>query len=1241
MLAGMPLPHDVDRTLGGVLVAIFLLSGCPGPDATVCGRVICPVGTVCDQLGSEDLCLEPGQREACIGKIPGDTCNADGESLRTCSDQSVCVTGGYCGNGRLEDGEVCDGSALADGADCTSVDGQVYYSGSPACALDCSALTLGTCAGRCGDGVVQADEGEQCDGANVPATCATADPERAYYEGSVTCTAQCAFDTAACSGFCGDDTINGPEVCDGGRLGGNSCQTLGFQTGNLTCAAGCGGFDQTGCSGVCGDGSLDPGEVCDGAQLLEGLSCKAFGYYSDDGLVCGTETTSLEGAAACLTVAPEFDDVAGACTGFCGDGVVDEVELCDGDALAPGVDCRDLGYYSGVPGCAQAVPSEAPSPQSGCTTLAEGNCKGYCGDGQVNGFEVCDGLDFGGLGCTNFGFYDGDLSCVGNAPSDEPSTFNNCGTISAAGCTGYCGDGVLDPGEQCDGPHHAQGATCTTLGGDAGALGCNGLCQPTESLCFTAGLSTMASPTLTSINDVSAATADNVWGVGSAGLILHYDGEVWAEISPVGVASPTKSLNAVSAYGSKSDSRIWIVGQQSMVLEHETATGTWVDHSNSVTNGITWRAVHAIEDGSAVVSGVGGHIERYDGQQWLAPLVMPSGQTVWDIRGSLDRLYIAAGDGLYLFDADGPGPELITEIGDLQMSLRSLDGVDGDMYFAGHNGTLGHTDGVMVTLIPDADSLGGEDLLGVTTTAWGDVFAVGWGPRAFRYRPGSGLEPEELEVPSNAGLTEIDSADGKLFVVGSKGRLLQWQGEGVVEQANLDSDNRRGMWGFGPDDVYSVGLAGNGADNGILHFDGTGWTKVAGTEDWSLNGVWGAASDDIWAVGQGGLVVHYDGSTWSEVTLPPNPLSPNDPLTTQTLHEIWGSSADDIWVVGNSETILRFDGSSWSALADMPAKAFGHDFVSIWGAGPDDVFVGNHKTRIFYWRGDDFALANGTGWDDAATYEPTDANNTIDIHGLFGYSRTHVVGVGEVGRVVRFNGSTWTEEASGTEADFRAVWGASAVDTYAVGESGLLMHYDGASWSPINTGVVQTIWGIWGTTPAPGDAPQVFVAESKGRMLDGSVELPRHGELGCASMVPLYCGSTVLGTLSQQPGSRMDQYGCGSAGSSGPDIFYRLVSPVDGDITISVTPHAVDMGLRVGDAHPSDDVCQGWSTCQGAGAPGGTTGATTLPSSQTDVDQVFWVSIDMLDSLATAGADLSYTLSVECLKASQSPPPVP
>jgi len=121
----------------------------------------------------------------------------------------------------------------------------------------------------------------------------------------------------------------------------------------------------------------------------------------------------------------------------------------------------------------------------------------------------------------------------------------------------------------------------------------------------------------------------------------------------------------------------------------------------------------------------------------------------------------------------------------------------------------------------------------------------------------------------------------------------------------------------------------------------------------------------------------------------------------------------------------------------------------------------------------------------------------------------------------------------------------------------------------------------------------------------------------------------------------MDQYGCGSAGSSGPDIFYRLVSPVDGDITISVTPHAVDMGLRVGDAHPSDDVCQGWSTCQGAGAPGGTTGATTLPSSQTDVDQVFWVSIDMLDSLATAGADLSYTLSVECLKASQSPPPVP
>ncbi len=48
---------------------------------------------------------------------------------------------------------------------------------------------------------------------------------------------------------------------------------------------------------------------------------------------------------------------------------------------------------------------------------------------------------------------------------------------------GLCGNGVLDPGEQCDGTNLA-GKTCASLGHTGGTLACAGTCQLDESQCF-------------------------------------------------------------------------------------------------------------------------------------------------------------------------------------------------------------------------------------------------------------------------------------------------------------------------------------------------------------------------------------------------------------------------------------------------------------------------------------------------------------------------------------------------------------------------------------------------------------------------------------------------------------------------------------------------------------------------------------------------------------------------------------
>ncbi len=76
-------------------------------------------------------------------------------------------------------------------------------------------------------------------------------------------TANCPIDCPAPS--CGDGQVDPPEVCDGGNLGGETCESQGCDPGpGLACDGDCLGFDTSGCTG-CGGG-------CTLAQ--EGESCR-------------------------------------------------------------------------------------------------------------------------------------------------------------------------------------------------------------------------------------------------------------------------------------------------------------------------------------------------------------------------------------------------------------------------------------------------------------------------------------------------------------------------------------------------------------------------------------------------------------------------------------------------------------------------------------------------------------------------------------------------------------------------------------------------------------------------------------------------------------------------------------------------------------------------------------------------------------------------------------------------------
>lgn len=101
-----------------------------------------------------------------------------------------------------------------------------------------------------------------------------------------------------------------------------------------------------------------------------------------------------------------------------------------------------------------------------------------CGDGAVDPGELCDGDDLQEFSCRAFGYAGGDLACR------EDCTFDTSFCVGSDSDSGdACGDGEVNPGEQCDGDD-LQGFTCEALGLGGGVLTCDFImCTFDTSMC--------------------------------------------------------------------------------------------------------------------------------------------------------------------------------------------------------------------------------------------------------------------------------------------------------------------------------------------------------------------------------------------------------------------------------------------------------------------------------------------------------------------------------------------------------------------------------------------------------------------------------------------------------------------------------------------------------------------------------------------------------------------------------------
>lgn len=366
----------------GSCSTLLAFAGCPGDETSPCGDQVCKKGWVCDSV--HEVCVVPEQLEVCKGKADGDQCFIGGQSGFVC-DKAVCLSS-RCGDGILDrhQGEECD-----DG------DGLNSNVAPDACRLSCLNP-------YCGDGVVDTDE-ECDDGNNIDtdgcrndctlSSCGNGilDPGEECDHGPANSDTQPnACRTSCRNPHCGDAVTDASEECDDGN-----------QNNNDACLGNC-------VKNTCGDGFSNPAvEECDGNDLGS-RSCEDLGF-SGGTLACRMECTF---------------DLTG-CEGGCGNNLQEGTEQCDGDDL-DGQTCNYMGFQSGVLGC-----------QPDCT-FDFASCVGGCGNGIREYQEQCDRNDLGGDYCVDHGFQGGTLACHADCK------------FNFAGCSGGCGNGVVEPGEECD-----------------------------------------------------------------------------------------------------------------------------------------------------------------------------------------------------------------------------------------------------------------------------------------------------------------------------------------------------------------------------------------------------------------------------------------------------------------------------------------------------------------------------------------------------------------------------------------------------------------------------------------------------------------------------------------------------------------------------------------------------------------------------------------------------------------------